>query len=141
LIDLAKELNISDKTIFTGSRDDMAAAYSSSSSSSSSSSFGEGFSNSVAESMACGTICAVTDVGDSAKIANDPDLVAPPKDPKALAKAIDAALTKSQNEPNLRDELRKSIADRFSLEKMTERTLTEIGKTTIFSSARKTDGD
>ncbi|MDR2639289.1 MAG: glycosyltransferase, partial [Helicobacteraceae bacterium] len=101
LISLSRTLKIADKTIFTGPRDDMAAVYSSSSSSSSSS-FGEGFSNTIAESMACGTICAVTDVGDSARIVGDLGFIAPPKEPKALAEAIEKALIRSRNDPNLR---------------------------------------
>jgi glycosyltransferase involved in cell wall biosynthesis len=125
LIRLCDTLGIKDKTIFTDARDDMTAIYSSSSSSSSSS-FGEGFSNTIAESMACGTICAVTDVGDSAKIVGDLGYLAPAKDAQALAEAIDKALTRAQNEPNLRATLRSSVIDRFSLDRMVEKTVAAI---------------
>ena len=54
----------------------------------SASAWGEGFSNSIGEAMACGVPCAVTDVGDSAYIVRDSGLVSPPRQPEALAQAI-----------------------------------------------------
>lgn len=54
----------------------------------SASAWGEGFSNSIGEAMACGVPCAVTDVGDSAYIVADTGLLAPPHAPEVLAKAI-----------------------------------------------------
>ncbi|MCY7292478.1 MAG: glycosyltransferase, partial [Ferruginibacter sp.] len=49
---------------------------------------GEGFSNAIGEAMACGIPCVVTDVGDSAQIVGDIDLVVSPKNPQALATAL-----------------------------------------------------
>jgi glycosyltransferase involved in cell wall biosynthesis len=54
----------------------------------SASAWGEGFSNAIGETMACGVPCVVTDVGDSAYIVANTGLVAPPSDPEALARAI-----------------------------------------------------
>jgi glycosyltransferase involved in cell wall biosynthesis len=54
----------------------------------SASGWGEGFSNSIGEAMACGVPCAVTEVGDSAYIVADSGFIAPPRAPEALAYAI-----------------------------------------------------
>ncbi len=54
----------------------------------------EGLPNVLRESLACGTRFISTDVGGIGEIAGDGDLLVPPKDPEALAGAMQAAMGK-----------------------------------------------
>ena len=85
-----------------------------------SSSYGEGFPNVVAESMACSTPCVVTDVGDAAFIVGKTGWVVLPNNSKNLAKAIEKALdemgSKNWNKRCIRSRLR--IKENFSIKKM-----------------------
>ena len=68
-----------------GQRDDISNLTAALDIASSSSSFGEGFSNTIAEAMSCSVPCVVTDVGDSAYLVDKTGVVVPPMDPQALA--------------------------------------------------------
>lgn len=89
-----------------------------------SSAFGEGFPNAVAEGMACGLPCAVTDVGDAARLVGDSGVVVPPRDPAALASAI-LRLARSVTPPP-RGEPRRRIETEFSQDALVARTEGEL---------------
>ncbi len=78
-----------------GQRDDVAHIAAGLDIAASSSAFGEGFSNTIGEAMACGVPCVVTDVGDSAMIVGDAGVVVPPGDSEALAEAFRRVLDMS----------------------------------------------
>lgn len=82
----------------------------------------EAFPNVVAEAMACGTPCIVTDVGDAALIVGDTGWVVPPASPDLLALALEAAGKSFENKSDAqrRIDARNRIVDNFSLEKMTQ---------------------
>lgn len=84
-----------------------------------SSSITEGFPNAVAEAMACGVPCVVTDVGDSRRILGDTGIVVPPRDPEALAAGVVALLGMDTPERlSLRSAARQRVVDSFGISQM-----------------------
>jgi glycosyltransferase involved in cell wall biosynthesis len=100
---LAEESGISNRVIWAGERDDMPAVYNALDIACSSS-VSEGLPNAIAEAMACGVPCVVTDVGDSALLVGDSGIVVPPNDPQALADGLTECLNllPSKQRPNPR---------------------------------------
>jgi glycosyltransferase involved in cell wall biosynthesis len=85
-----QELPAGDNLVRLGRRQDVARLLAAADFVVSSSRFGEGFSNALAEGMACGLPAVTTNVGDAKQIVGDTGLVVPPGDPAALAAALRA---------------------------------------------------
>jgi len=84
-----------------------------------STSYGEGFPNVVAEAMACGVPCVVTDAGDSATIVGDSGEVVARGDDAACAAAVARMLTDPAARAARGARARARVVDRFSLAAMT----------------------
>ena len=89
-----------------------------------SSAFGEALPLSVAEAMACGVPCVVTDIGDSALLVGNTGKTVPPRSPEALAKAWLEILTLSkESKTALGRQARAKIALEYNIQRATERYL------------------
>lgn len=118
LKDLSVELGLGKRVIWAGRRTDLPEVYSAFDLATSCSG-SEGFPNVIAEAMACGIPCVVTDAGDSAAIVGPLGIVVPPADPERLARAWDAALSRSV--PASEAQRRQRIIDGFSLASLVSR--------------------
>jgi len=86
-----------------------------------SSAFGEGFPNVVAEAMATGVPCVVTNVGDAAAIVGDTRLVVPPRDPTAMANALAALAADATKRHELGAAARRRIVALYGMPAMVAR--------------------
>jgi glycosyltransferase involved in cell wall biosynthesis len=122
------ELGLADRVIWASPREDVSAIYSALDVFVSASVFGEGFSNAVAEAMACERVCVVTDVGDSSSVIADLGRVVPPRAPSALADAIhDLASLSPPERAHLGRAARERIESSFSVSRMVNETARLIG--------------
>lgn len=82
----------------------------------------EGFPNVVAEAMACGTPCIVTDVGDSSYIVGKTGWIVPPKNSVKLANTIEKAVSEiGKNGWKKRcNQARLRVKKKFAISKMTK---------------------
>ncbi len=119
LRDIARELSLDKRIYWAGMRSDMRAVYNAIDICVSSSE-SEGFSNAVAEAMACEVPCVVTDVGDSAIIVGNTGFVAPPLDSTALAKTLIRCLESDRQALGAGARLR--IVENWSVERLAAKT-------------------
>jgi glycosyltransferase involved in cell wall biosynthesis len=113
------DTGMSDKLRIFDEADDMVAVYSAADIVVSASS-SEGFPNVIGEAMSCGGRCVATDVGDSAALVGDCGVIVPPGDAGALAQGISDA---SAMPAELGDRARARIAEKFSIQNLTRKTL------------------
>ena len=125
---IAIALGLGERMIWAGALDDMAAVYSALDIFCSSSAYGEGFSNTIGEAMACDVPCVVTDVGDSALIVGATGRVVPPGDHSALAAAIGHLIDLSPEERReLGEACRARIVSEFGINRLVQRTEQALG--------------
>lgn len=124
---LSCDIGLADRVLWLPAQADMNPVYNALDIVCSSSAFGEGFPNVVGEAMACGVLCVVTDVGDSAMLVGDERFVAPPRDPVTLASRIEDLLALSTTEAkDIRAHLRHRVIDQFSVARLTSATETAL---------------
>ncbi len=87
LVDLGTTLGLGSRLVWAGEHANISVVQNALDIATSSTAFGEGFSNTIGEAMACGVPCVVTDVGDSARLIGATGLTVPFGDPAALAGA------------------------------------------------------
>jgi glycosyltransferase involved in cell wall biosynthesis len=120
---MAENAGLAGRLLWVPEQRDVAAVNSALDIACSVSAYGEGFSNAVAEAMACGTPCVVTDVGNSVRIVGDLGEVVPPRNPAALADAIERLLARVEREGEaFRALVRMRVEQHFSVEQMVART-------------------
>ena len=119
LQNLAQRLGLTGRLLWLGARADMRAVYNAIDVVCSASVYGEGFPNVIGEAMACGRRCVVTDIGDSAFVVGDTQVVVPHNDPTALASGIARQLTHGSGSDAV---ARQRMIDCFSVAKLTDTT-------------------
>ena len=114
----ATSAGLGSRMIWSAGRGDMAAVFSACDIVCSSSAYGEGFSNSLAEAMACGRRCVATDVGDAQEIVAGIGYVVPPADDKALASGIAGLCQEVRKGGETSIAARDRIVKTFSIDRM-----------------------
>jgi glycosyltransferase involved in cell wall biosynthesis len=126
---IAAESGINEKVLWVGPRTDIESLMSGCDITTLTSNSGEGFPNSVAESLACGTPCVVTDVGDASAIVSTHGSTVPRNDSEALAAAWNTHLSLARSDTGERAEnARQSIVDRYSPEAIGSATLKALSR-------------
>lgn len=119
----AEDAELADRFTWAGGRRDMPAVYSALDISCSMS-LGEGFSNSLAESMACQVPCIASDVGDARELIGESGIVLRSSTPQAMAGAIlELAAAPTAHRLALGVESRQRIVEKFGVDVMASRTL------------------
>jgi glycosyltransferase involved in cell wall biosynthesis len=119
---LVRDLHLQDRVLLLRERSDMPRVTAALDIACSASAWGEAFSLALAEAMACGVPCVVTDVGDSAFLTADSGFAVPPSNPPAMAEAIKNVIEAGPDyRRGLGSAARKRIETEFSLPKIARR--------------------
>lgn len=132
---LAGDLGIAAQTIWVEPRTEVTAMYSALDVHVSASCFGEGFSNAIAEAMACEVPSVTTDVGDAATVVGPTGRVVPPREPALLADAVLALL--ATDLPALGRDARARVVREFGVDQLVSRTLAAL-EPVVAGRARRT---
>lgn len=112
---LADGLGLENRVIWAGKKMDMRGVYNALDISTLSSAYGEGFPNVIGEAMACGVPCAVTDVGDSARVVGDTGIVIPAGDYEALSMSWQKMIERMQKDcQSVNESMRDRIEHMYS---------------------------
>lgn len=128
LIAYTEQLGIGGRLLrWEPARTDMVGIYSALDVAVSASAFGEGFSNALAEAMACGVPCVTTEVGDAAIVVGKTGLVVPPSDNLALADGIMQMMRRlADGNEIISERARAHIEMSFGLDRLLDKTIESL---------------
>lgn len=119
----ASQLDIENHVIWAGQIKNTTDIYNSLDIAVSTSQYGEGFSNTIGEAMACQIPCVVTDVGDARRIIGHNGIIVPPNDAKTFAESLLKMLEHS-HDAQYTTHARHRIIKYYSLDKSLDDNLT-----------------
>lgn len=134
----ATKLGLDERLTWAGPLTDMPSVYNAFDLTVLSSRWGEGFPNVVAEAMATGVPCVVTDVGDARYVVGDTGWVCPPHDSANLARAVILALASQRNLREFGGRARRRVRTEFTNERLTSVTSQKLAEVIDGSAGERT---